>query len=168
MKHINIYINEAWGGMKKHTQNLDIDAWCEEMGIESYTINSKGEIDVNGDVFLHDCSFEVLPYKFGKVMGDFSIMHSNIKSLYNCPTKVYGDFYCSHSKELETLEGSPEYVRGVFSCSKCKKLTSFEGCPKKVIKSFICDKVNMYGKEFTQEDVKKYCDVKGSIILWDR
>ena len=52
MKNLNKYITEAWSGVKKQSIKADIEAWCEEMGIKNYTINSKGEIDVDGDVNL--------------------------------------------------------------------------------------------------------------------
>ena len=71
MKKLNTYINEAWSGVKKQT-SIDIEvieSWCEEMGIQNYTINSKGEIDVDGEVDLRHNIFKELPYKFGKVNG---------------------------------------------------------------------------------------------------
>ena len=39
MIKLNAYINEAWGGIKQHALKSDIEAWCEEMKIENYTIN---------------------------------------------------------------------------------------------------------------------------------
>ena len=54
----------SWNGVKKYTNKAKIESWCEEMGIESYTINSKGEIDVNGFVDLDGRDFKELPYKF--------------------------------------------------------------------------------------------------------
>ena len=44
MIKLNNYIIEAWNGVKKQSLKADIEAWCDEMGIEEYTINYKGEI----------------------------------------------------------------------------------------------------------------------------
>ena len=44
MKNLNIYINEAWSGVKQQSIKADIEAWCDDMGIKNYTINSKAEI----------------------------------------------------------------------------------------------------------------------------
>ena len=63
----------SWSGVKKQTNIEDIKAWCEEMDIKKYTINSKGEIDVDGDVNLQYEEFEELPYKFGEINGYFSL-----------------------------------------------------------------------------------------------
>ena len=125
----------SWNGVKKQYNIENIKAWCEEMGIEKYTINSQGEIDVNGGVNLSGKNFEELPYKFGKVRGNFT-MYENKKltSLKNCPDEVGGDF----------------------SCYYCSKLFSLEGCPKKVNKYFNCGGC---GREFTEKEVKSLCKV---------
>ena len=138
MKNLNNYINEAWSGVKKHSNKADIEAWCDEMGIENYTINSQGEIDVDGGVLLmkkHIKSFKELPYKFGRVKGSFSI---------------------SANEELISLKNCPDEVGGYFSCYYCSKLFSLEGCPKKVVKFFNCGNC---GREFTEKEVKSLCKV---------
>ena len=141
MKHINIYINEAWGGVKKHTNNANIEAWCEEMGIRKYTINSKGEIDVNGDVSLTGKQFKELPYKFGTITGYFDI----------------GD-----NKNLTSLKNCPDFVKGAFSCSLCPQLDSLEGCPKEVKYDFHCFDCK---RKFTKKEVLSLCKVKKDIII---
>ena len=93
MKNLNKYINEAWSGVKKQSYEQEVKSWCEEMGIKNYTINSKGEIDVDGSVwlykFLKKNDFKELPYKFGRVTGYFDISNNpNLTSLKNCPDKV--------------------------------------------------------------------------------
>ena len=70
------------------------------------------------------------------------------------------DFYCAYNK-LTSLEGCPEKVGGVFYCAY-NKLTSLEGCPKEVGGDFYCS--DNTGK-FTQEDVRKVCNVKGVIYV---
>ena len=135
------YIIEAWSGVKKQSNNANIEAWCEEMGIRNYTINSKGEIDVNGGVDLNKSNFKELPYKFGRVTGYFEIeMCENLLSLKNCP----------------------EEVGGYFSCYHCSKLDSLEGCPKEVNHSFYCYDCK---QKFTEEEVKSLCKVKKDILV---
>ena len=142
MKNLNNYIVEAWSGVKKQSLKADIKTWCEEMGIQKYTINSKGEIDVNWNVDLRYSDFEELPYKFGKVTGYFSVMMClNLKTLKNCPDEV----------------------GGYFSCTGCIKLNSLEGCPKEVKNEFYC--YNKGKKQFNAEDILKYCNVDPEKII---
>ena len=141
MKNLNNYINEAWSGMKQHTLKSDIEAWCEKMGIEDYTINDKGEIDVNGNVDLRCNDFKELSYKFGKVTGYFDI---------------------GENKKLTSLKNCPNFVGDYFSCSFCPQLDSPKGCPKEVGRSFYC---NDCKKNFTEKEVKTLCKVIGKIIV---
>src|SRR5574344_1846368 len=95
MKSLNNYIHEAWKGVKKQTNNTEIEAWCDEMGIKDYTINAKGEIDVDGYVNLFNKDIKELPYKFGRVNGYFDLsFNDNLTSLKNCPNYVHGRFSC--------------------------------------------------------------------------
>ena len=138
MKKLNTYIVEAWSGVKKQVNKVEIEAWCEEMGIKNYTINSKGEIDVNGSVDLGKKDFEQLPYKFGIVDGFFTLMdNKNLTSLKNCP----------------------DWIGKWFSCSFCLQLDSLKECPKKVSKDFFCSNCK---REFTKEEVMSLCDIKGT------
>ena len=67
----------------------EIEAWCKEMGIESYNINDKGVIDVDGDVWLNRKDFKELPYKFGTIKGHFDISYCEyLLSLKNCPDRI--------------------------------------------------------------------------------
>ena len=60
MIKLNNYITEAWSGMKQRVIKADTEAWCDEMWIRNYTINSKGEIDVDGSVHLRNKKFKQL------------------------------------------------------------------------------------------------------------
>ena len=86
----------SWNGVKKQTNIEDIKAWCEEMGIQDYTINSKGEIDVNDCVefkYRSHNDFKELPYKFGMINGFFSLDKcKNLISLKNCPNYIKFSF----------------------------------------------------------------------------
>ena len=123
----------SWNGVKKQSIKAEIENWCEEMGLKGYTINSKGEIDVEGSVNLAYKDFKELPYKFGKVNGYFDVSHNkNLISLKNCPNKV----------------------EDYFRCSYCKKLDSLEGCPKEVEQSFFCKECK---RKFTGKEIRSYC-----------
>ena len=162
MKKINIYITEAWSGVKQQSIKADIEAWCEEMGIKKYTINDKGEIDVNGYVDLGSGKFKELPYKFGKVGGYFNLSGcENLISLKNCPNEVVGNFHCSKNKNLVTLEGCPNELHTNFFCTENIKLESLRGCPKRVGEDFYCQSC---GGQFDVWDVKGVCKVKGKIV----
>ena len=126
----------SWSRVKKHTNIENIKSWCDEMGIENYTINSKGEIDVDEDVSFTNFDIKELPYKFGRVTGFFSLTSNlNLTSLKNCP----------------------DYVDKWFACDNCEKLESLEGCPKKVGQCFYCDDCK---RKFIEEDVRSLCKVR--------
>ena len=112
----------SWSGVKKHTNNAEIKAWCEEMSIKNYTINDKGEIDVNGNVDLSYKDIEELPYKFGEINGYFDIDYcKKLISLKNCPHKVVGYFSCDECVKINLLEMCPREVGGDFFCRHCKQ-----------------------------------------------
>ena len=131
----------SWNGVKRQSLKVEMEAWCEEMGINNYTINSQGEIDVNGDVHLIRKNIKELPYKFGTINGYFSLTGcKNLVSLKNCPDCV-GDY---------------------FGCSGCMKLDSLEGCPKKVDGNFYCMNCK---KEFAEEEVRTLCKINECVYL---
>ena len=143
MKNLNNYIEEAWSGVKQQSLKSEIEAWCEVMNIKNYTINDKGEIDVDGDAWLDmdNKGFKELPYKFGKVNGHFSLSHNkNLISLKNCPDEVYSSFDVDDCSQLRSLKGCPKKVGGDFWCGGCKQ-------------------------KFTKEEVMSLCKVKGNIYV---
>ena len=88
---------------------------CKQYGIENYTINGDGSIDVNGDVWLYDKELTELPLTFNKVSGNFDCDYNRLTSLKGCPRWVGGYFDCNNNK-LTSLEFSPDYVGGDFYC----------------------------------------------------
>ena len=131
----------SWNRVKQITNNQSIIDWCEEMGIENYTINSKGEIYVDGNVDLSEKNFKELPYKFGVVKGYFSLDGCiNLISLKNCPTKIESSFYCND----------------------CSQLDSLEGCPKEVSENFV---IRRSKKRFTQTEIRQKCKVGEKIEI---
>jgi hypothetical protein len=89
---------------------------CKQYGIENYTINGDGSIDVDGGVYLLNKGLVELPLVFNKVTGYFDCDGNDLTSLKGCPRWVGGYFDCNNNK-LTSLEFSPDYVGGYFSCS---------------------------------------------------
>jgi hypothetical protein len=119
-----------------------------------------GPKKVNG---WFDCSSNKLTSLEGCpkiVNGDFWCSHNKLKSLKYCPEIVYGSFYCNQN-ELTSLRHCPEIINGSFLCNH-NKLTSLEYCPKQVDGHFDC---RYNSKQFTEEDVRKVCNVKGKIYV---
>ena len=135
----------------------NIENICQEWGIENYTINLDGTVDVNGDVNLFNRKLSKIPFKFGRVTGSFNCFYNQLTTLEGCPREVGDGFNCSYN-QLTTLEGCPREVGGDFFCNDnelntllgCPKevggdfdcynnqLTSLEGCTKEVVGSFDC------------------------------
>ena len=90
----------------------DINNICKKYGIQKYTINDDGTINVDGDVSLYHKGILKIPLKFDKVTGYFSCAYNNLTSLDGCPKYVGGDFFC-HGNKLTTIEG-PDFVGGDF------------------------------------------------------
>ena len=117
----------SWNGVKKQSLEQEIKSWCDEMGIENYTINSRGKIDVDENVNLSGKNFKELPYKFGKVFGYFSLSGCKcLTSLKNCPDFVRGSVSCSLCSQLDSLKGCPKEIGGYFYCRDCKRKFSKE------------------------------------------
>jgi hypothetical protein len=95
---------------------------CKQYGIENYTINPDGSIDVAGDVDLSLEKLTELPLRFNKVTGWFDCGRNNLTSLKGCPRWIGGGFSC-RSNNLTSLEFSPDYVGGGFDCIN-NKLTN--------------------------------------------
>ena len=136
-----------------------IKAWLDEHNIKNYTINSKGEVDVDGDVNLSGRGLTEFPsfIQFGTVKGNFFYNNNNLTTLKGAPKKVGRSFECSYNKltslkgapnevggsfdcsfnNLISLEGAPNVVNGYFDCST-NKLTSLKGAPRGVGGSFNC------------------------------
>ncbi len=139
-----------------------IKAWLDDNGIKNYTINSKGEVDVNGDVILDYKNLTEFPsfIQFGTVKGYFNCSFNNLTSLRGCPRVVKKSFYC-HDNNLVSLEGSPEEVGFGFLCQS-NNLKDLKGAPKVVGGYFDCSSNKT---KFTKDDVRKLCKVEKDIYV---
>jgi len=113
----------------------DIHEICREYGINNYTINSDGSIDVDGNVYLSNMGLTKLPLKFNLVSGYFDCGNNRLTTLEGSPKSVV-HFNCSYNN-LTTLEGSPKSVGGDFGCND-NNILSFEGAPNHVGGGFYC------------------------------
>ena len=92
-----------------------------------------------------NCIISKKPNKDGKFevssKGNIEVKNKNITSLTNglfIWVNIKGDFICDHCDSLTSLEGAPKEVGRDFYCRSCKD-------------------------KFTEEDVKKVSNVKGTI-----
>lgn len=115
-----------------------------------------------GDVNLSNWHLEQLPeiLKDVSIDGHFYCVGNRLISLINAPSSVKGDFSGGFNK-LTSLEGAPKTVGGHFHCAH-NKLTSLDGAPKTVGGNFYC---NYNSVQFTEQQVRAICDVKGSVIV---
>jgi hypothetical protein len=116
--------------------NKKVDSICKKYGIENYTINEDGKIDVDGNVNLSSKKLTELPLKFRYLGGGFYCYNNQLTSLEGCPILVGGGFYC-YGNNLTSLKGSPQSVGGSFKCCN-NKLTTLEGAPSSVGNDFSC------------------------------
>lgn len=113
--------NNAMQGKLNRKEDLnrnEIEYLLENNNIENYTINEDLTVDVNGDVdlsnrYLAGGNRTHLPFKFGKVTGNFNISNNSISSLKNCPDEIGGDFDASENN-LKSLDYATPYVKGKF------------------------------------------------------
>lgn len=97
-------------------------------GIEGYTINPDGTVDVNGNVNFSNHNIPSIPVQFGHVTGSFECSNTPITSLAGCPHTVGDKFYC-YSTEIISLAGSPHTVGARFDCSSTR-IKSLSGVHK--------------------------------------
>jgi hypothetical protein len=154
----------------------DIDSICERYGIENYTINEDGTIDVDGCINLTHKGLTELPLKFRNVTGYFWCSANELSSLEGCPESVGGYFSCSRNK-LKTLEGCPKSVGGSFRCSR-NQLMTLEGLGRTCFVSgnVFCDDnpctriyeewIDSDRKEELMDMMKDYDFLRGDIINW--
>ncbi len=185
MKHFDRIFKDQGIKMKKRLgkrivesvsfrRKKDISSELWSYGIRFAKINDDETVDVDGDVSLFRSSYshineldyirlDKIPFKFGKVTGNFDIRGNNITSLEGSPYYVGGNFKCSNNKlknlkgspnvvcgnficddsELESLDGAPNEIGGGFYCSD-NKLNSLEGSPREVGGNFICYNTEIY------------------------
>ena len=104
--------------------------------VRDYTLLADGIIDVTGDVYISGGIHKKIPFKFGKVSGDFIFKDCKLESLHNAPKEVGGNFIVNKNNLID-LEGGPTYVGKMYDCSD-NLLCSLEGSPIIIYTDFDC------------------------------
>ncbi|MCK9544370.1 MAG: hypothetical protein M0R03_20315, partial [Novosphingobium sp.] len=130
----------------------------DKYGLKNYIINPDGTVDVDGDVGLSNKNLDKIPFKFGKVTGNFYCYYNNLTSLEGAPREIGGNFYCYYNN-LNSLEGAPREIGGNFYCYY-NNLNSLEGAPREVGGSFYCSYNNLNSLEGAPREVSGdfYCN----------
>ena len=142
----------------ENVNEQEIHYLCKKYGIENYTINTDGSIDVDGNVDLENKGLTKLPLRFKNVSGDFSCSYNQLTNLEGAPSEVGGSFQC-YNNNLTSLEGAPSEVGGDFYCED-NNLTSLEWAPTSVGGDFYCEDNNLTSldglefKSFREIDLK--------------
>jgi len=104
-----------------------------ELGINNYTINDDGTVDVDGDVILSNLEAydDKIPVLFNNVSGDFDVSWKGLKTLKGSPKYVGGNFDCSDNL-IQSLQFCPETIEGDFICHNNKLLQKIDCFPKSV------------------------------------
>ena len=91
----------------------EIEPIYEYYGIENYSINPDGSIDVDGSVYISGYRLTKLPLKFNKIRYNFYCANNRLTTFENFPIEVGLNFYCSYNF-ITSLKGCPKYVGGDF------------------------------------------------------
>lgn len=158
--------------------------------LQQLLLEDDDKLRVKGNIIRDNAKlFFALGLEIDEFNGDFYCNNNNLTSLVGCPTTVNSWFDCSNNS-LESLVGCPTTVNGNFNCWYNQSLTSLVGCPTIVNGNFSCsdnnlesletglpdgkkvfvkDNFNCFsqknGKVFTEDEVRKYFDVKGKIYV---
>ncbi len=140
----------------------EIENICQKYGIENYTINSDGSIDVYDDVYLVLECLKKLPLNFNQVTGNFNCRNNKLTSLEDAPRRVGGNFYCYDNK-LTSLENCPQKVGEDFDCHN-NKIASFEHLPFSIGGHFLCVGNPIYNiwklfNDFSKIELFNYYDI---------
>jgi len=147
-----------------------LEAQLLNYGIENYTITSDNKININGDVnlTLRLVGESQLPFKFGKVTGNFECNHNKLSSFENFPDIVNGSINLVGNK-FQNLKGITQNIGGDLNLS-INPLKSFDGFPKnfngkiRLLSTFI-SAVFEYKKSKVKEWLKQHYNFTGEVEL---
>jgi hypothetical protein len=150
---VKLDIFKKFGNLKDGLEREDVEILAEVFVGKNYTIRDDNVVDVKGYVDLKVANLYYLPFRFGKVDGDFDCGYNHLMSLDGCPEEVGYSFSCNNNDWLKTLEGGPKKVGLNYNCNYCKSLESLKGCAKEVGGKFQCNNCNLKSLEGSPEKV---------------
>lgn len=162
------------------TSTEDLD----EIVTGKYKINSRGEIDVEGDVKIDSRALGLQNSilkdfgQFGKVTGKFEVSGRLVRSLEGCPREC-GKFTVSRTS-IENLKFMPQKINEEVALFYNGSLISFRGIPENLTGGLFVTSSEDYGfldgfpktingdcqfitKKLTVDDILGVCEVKGKI-----
>ena len=135
--HDDMYRGFSQGSIS-HAELLEwVTPICNKYGIEKWSLNKEGLVDVDGSVNLSGQNLTRLPLRFGKVTDGFWCHNNYLTTLEGAPKKVDSFFDCCNN-QLTTLGGAPRLVGYSFYCDN-NYLTTLEGAPREVGEDFLCN-----------------------------
>ncbi len=156
-------------GKKRVILTKPVSEWTEEdklefldkvcFGRERWTLNSKGEIDVVGNVYMDRMGLTEIPVKFGRVSGDFSCSNNQLSSLKGSPYSVRS-FLCSYN-QLTSLKYAPQECNFNFYCDN-NNLSSLDGAPKSV-NDFNCSYNDLLTLEGSPQSIRHFYCIGNSL-----
>jgi len=159
---------------KQFIKKYPIEDICKQYNISSYSINTDGSIDVDGNVELSNKKLTKLPLRFRNVSGYFDCEYNLLTSLEGCPNSVGGFFDCS-GNQLTSLVGCPEIIGAGFFCNN-NKITDFKGISEFFENDFYCNRnpIKEICRLFGEDDSKyikwinEFDVIDGNKIIIDR
>jgi len=154
--------------LKYFESKKDIDSICNRYGIDDYTVNPDGTVDVDGNVNLYNKGLDEIPLKFGYVSGYFDCGNNKLTSLEGSPREVGGYFDCRYN-QLTSLVSAPEEVGDSFHCWG-NGLTSLMGAPEQIGGDFDCDNNPNLPKEIldNMDYINKIVKYQNDYNIWRR
>ena len=175
--------------MNNSSEKTNIIAWLSKFRINNYNlvfdeINQEYVINVDGNVPLHAYKLDILPFKFGKVTGDFDVAINCLDCLNNCPDYVGGSFSATdnnltdlkylpkfigkhiylYNNNISNLEGLPTKVNGDLYLQN-NKLTSFEHISREILGKLIIHSNNIQNFDLFPEYVANKINLNYNIKL---
>ena len=140
-----------------------------------YTINKNFTLDVHRNISVRrdDLIDGKLPFKFGKIDGTMWLtddlrlktLENKLENFIGGPEIVGENFSANFNSPLKTLDGSPKKVGGNYSIVLCTSLVNISGISPEIGGNLELSKDSniKFGKIFTDDDFRKYSNIKGII-----
>lgn len=120
-------LNEITQGQKIK----EIESWCKDHNIETFHVNPDFSVDVPETVDLYGCGLTELPFKFGKVYGNFDVTNCKLKNFDNFPRLCYSLILVNNP--ITSLIGIQDQIKFIHDNGNTfwRNMVNVIGCPIK-------------------------------------